>query len=399
MDAGDSDGEAIAEIRGISAETGAGISLGIAGGNIVRLDHFEATPGLPFLARGLVDLQVNGYCGVDFNGPPVTPSDALRLCHKLAATGVTRFLATVITGSADAMLASMKAVVQARAAHPLVAAMVAGIHAEGPSISVLDGPRGAHPLAHVRPPDRVEFDRWQAATGGLVRLVTLAPEHHGAADYIRHLAGLGVIASIGHSAATPEQILLAVEAGARMSTHLGNGVAGVLPRHPNLLWAQLAEDRLTASLIADGHHLSPATFKAMLRAKGREGAVLVSDMVALAGMAPGTYLQPVGDTVELTEDGRVLLAGTPFLAGAAMALSATIPRAAAMAGISLAEALRLAGEAPARLIGLSGIEPGAEADVILFDAPEGAPLKIRETWVAGQKVCGMATSEPCGSGS
>lgn len=384
------DDTAPVEIRGRSAATGAGVCLGIAGGRIVKLAPCAATPDLPFLARGLVDLQLNGYRGVDFNGAPVAAEAVLRLCHELAATGVTRFLATVITGAPDAMLAAMVAVAEARAAHPLVAAMVAGIHAEGPSISVLDGPRGAHPLAHVRPPDPAEYDRWQAATGGLVRLVTLAPEHPGTADYIRHLAGAGTIASLGHSAATPEQILMAVEAGARMSTHLGNGVAAVLPRHPNLLWAQLAEDRLTCSLIADGHHLSAATFRTMLRAKGPDGVVLVSDMVALAGMAPGIHRQPVGDAVELTGDGRILLSGTPFLAGAAMPLAATVPRAAEMAGIPLAEALRLASDAPARLVGLRGLEPGAEADVILFDAPAGQPLQIRATWVAGEQVYGIA---------
>lgn len=382
----DIDTEAITEIQGISPATGSGIQVSIAGNRIVGVTPCEPSPDMPFLARGLVDLQVNGYRGVDFNGPPVTPGDALRLCQDLAALGVTRFLATVITGSASAMLAAMEAIARARAAHPLVAAMVAGIHAEGPSISALDGPRGAHPLEHVRPPDIAEFDRWQAATAGLVRLVTLAPEHPGARDYIRHVSASGVIISLGHSAADPDQIVAACDAGARMSTHLGNGVAGVLPRHPNLIWSQLAEDRLVAGLISDGHHLSPAPFRAMLRAKGAGRAVLVSDMVALAGMAPGHYRQPVGDVVELTADGRVLLSGTPFLAGAATPLSGAVPRAAAMAGITLAQALHLATDAPARMIGLGGLEPGAEADLILFDTPSDAPLHILATWVGGDLV-------------
>lgn len=378
------------EIRGISPETGAGLSVKVAGGAILRIDPCELPPGTPFLARGFVDLQINGYRGVDFNGPPVAPDDALRLCRDLAGLGVTRFLATVITGSPAGMLAAMEAIAEARAAHPLVAAMIAGIHAEGPSISLLDGPRGAHPAAHVRPPEVAEFERWREATGGLVRIVTLAPEHPGAAEYVRHVAAAGAIVSIGHSAADPEQIAAACEAGARMSTHLGNGVARMLPRHPNLLWSQLAEDRLTAGLIADGHHLPPAAFKAMLRAKGPGGAVLVSDMVALAGLAPGSYLQPVGGMVELTGDGRILLPGAPFLAGAATPLSAAAPRAAAMAGIPLAEALRLATEAPARLIGLGGLEPGALADVMLFEAPPQAPLRILATWVGGEKACAAA---------
>src|SRR5699024_3206830 len=145
---------------------------------------------------------------------------------------------------------------------------VPGVHIEGPSISPADGPRGAHPVEHVRPPDLAEFERWQAAGDGLVKLVTLAPEHAGAPGYIRTLAARGVIVALGHSAATPDEVHAAVDAGARLSTHLGNGVAAVLPRHPNLIWTQLADDRLYASFIADGHHLSADTFRAMLRAKG-----------------------------------------------------------------------------------------------------------------------------------
>ena len=171
-----------------------------------------------------------------------------------------------------------------------------------------------------------------------------------------------------------------------MSTHLGNGVAGQLPRHPNLIWAQLADDRLTAGLIADGHHLPADTFRAMLRAKGPGRAVLVSDTVALAGCAPGLYRQPVGEAVELTADGKVVLSGTPYLAGAAVPLAGAVPRAAAMAGIPLAGALALASDAPAALLGLKGLEPGAPADLILFRAPEGAALEILGCWVDGEKA-------------
>lgn len=375
-----------AQITGLSPQTGHGIAVRIKAGRIAAITAQDLPEGSPYLARGLVDLQVNGYGGVDFNAGNLTPLAARHLCQTLAALGVTRFLATVITASPAAMAKAIADIAAARRAHPLVAQMICGLHIEGPSISRLDGPRGAHPLAHVRAPELAEFDQWQQLSGDLVRLVTLAPEQDESGDYIRAVSARGVIVAIGHSAASPAQIAQAVAAGARMSTHLGNGVAGQLPRHPNLIWAQLAEDRLTAGLIADGHHLSPETFRAMLRAKGPGRAVLVSDTVALAGGVPGIYSQAVGDAVELTTDGRIMLSGTPYLAGAATPLADAVPRAARMAGIPLAEALDLASTTPAKLLGRAGLELGAEADLIQFYAPQGQSLQIQSCWVGGEKV-------------
>lgn len=266
--------------------------------------------------------------------------------------------------------------------------MVPGIHVEGPSISDNDGPRGAHPLAHVRPPSIEEFDRWQQASGNLVSMVTLAPEHEGSVDYIRALTARGVHVALGHTAATPEQIHEAVEAGAVLSTHLGNGAAAMLPRHPNFIWAQLADDRLAASFIADGWHLPADTFKAMLRAKGLDRAVLVSDMVALAGMPPGIYDQPVGGRVEVSAEGRISVAGTPYLAGASLPLSANVAIASQIAGLPLADTLLLATANPGRFVGGRGrLEVGARADLIRFEWSEGErELSIRETWVHGEKA-------------
>ena len=266
--------------------------------------------------------------------------------------------------------------------------MVTGVHVEGPSISDRDGPRGAHPLTHVRPPSVAEFQRWQKASGSLVKMVTLAPEHDGSIDYIRTLSEQGVLVAIGHTAATPDEIHAAAQAGARLSTHLGNGAAAILPRHPNFIWAQLADDRLTASFIADGWHLPADTFKAMLRSKGMERAILVSDMVALAGMSAGLYEQPVGGSVEVSPEGRISVAGTPYLAGASLPLSANVAIAAEMAGISLADALLLATENPGGFVGGRGrLEVGARADLIRFNWSKGdRAIHIHETWVHGEKA-------------
>ena len=277
---------------------------------------------------------------------------------------------------------------KSRVDHRLVAEMVAGIHVEGPSISEKDGPRGAHPLAHVRPPSIAEFELWQQASNNLVSMVTLAPENDGSMDYIRALTSQGVLVALGHTAATPEEIHAAADAGATLSTHLGNGAASMLPRHPNFIWAQLADDRLTASLIADGWHLPADTFKSMLRAKGVERAILVSDTVALAGMPAGLYQQPVGGNVEVSPEGRIGVAGTPYLAGASLPLSANVAIAAEMAGMPLADALLLATENPGRFLGGRGrLHVGARADLIRFEWSHGdREIKVRETWVHGERA-------------
>lgn len=185
----------------------------------------------------------------------------------------------------------------ARESDPLVKHAIPALHVEGPYLAPEDGPRGAHDAGHLRDPSVAEFGRWQEASGGLVKIVTLAPERTGALDYIAELSRRNVIASIGHTAAMPAGIEAAVRAGARLSTHLGNGAHAVIRRHPNYIWTQLAEDRLTATFIADGHHLPADTFTAMLRAKGTDRALLVSDSVELAGCAPGDYTTPVGGRI------------------------------------------------------------------------------------------------------
>jgi N-acetylglucosamine-6-phosphate deacetylase len=181
-----------------------------------------------------------------------------------------------------------------------------------------------------------------------------------------------------------------VDAGARLSTHLGNGAAAMLPRHPNLIWTQLADDRLTATLIADGHHLPADTLRVFLRAKGLDRAILVSDAAAPGGCAPGIYHSAIGAEVELSADGRLSMRGTPYLAGAARSLSENVALAMRMAGLTLAEALTLATRNPARFAGGGGVlEPGARADLILFDhAPGDARLTLRGVWLAGERVVG-----------
>jgi N-acetylglucosamine-6-phosphate deacetylase len=374
-------------VDGIDPRTGKGMAIDIVDGIISAMRPVENADAA-YLSAGLIDLQINGFRGFDLNAGDLTADTLLFLCEELVSVGVTSWLPTIITASETSILHALGAIAKGRAGHRLIAEMVVGVHVEGPSISDKDGPRGAHPLAHVRAPSIAEFERWQKVSGDLVRLVTLAPEHAGSLDYIRALAERGVIVALGHTAATPEEIHAAAEAGAQLSTHLGNGAAAMLPRHPNFIWAQLADDRLTASFIADGWHLPSDTFKAMLRAKGMEHAILVSDTVALAGMPPGLYEEAIGGSVEVSEEGRISVAGTPYLAGASLPLSANVAIAADMAGITLADALRLATQNPGRFLGGRGrLEVGARADLIRFDWAHGErEIAVRETWVHGEKV-------------
>jgi N-acetylglucosamine-6-phosphate deacetylase len=295
---------------------------------------------------GFVDLQVNGFTGVDF-GDPTTPAD--RILEAIAAiekTGVTRFLPTLITSSLQDFQACAKTLVRTKHA------AIVGIHMEGPYISPEDGPRGAHLREFVREATIEDFERRQEAAEGRILLVTIAPEARGTLRLVEHLAGQGVRVAIGHTGASPAQIADAVRAGATLSTHLGNGCAQLLLRHPNVIWEQLAEDRLLASFIVDGHHLPPATVKAMVRAKTPARTILVTDAIAAAGMPPGVY-HLARQQVELSPSGRVAVPGAPNLAGSALRVDVAIGNTARFTGLPLEEVVPMASKNPAGYLGIA----------------------------------------------
>jgi N-acetylglucosamine-6-phosphate deacetylase len=339
-----------------------------------------------WLAPGLIDLQVNGFYGEDCNADDLSIETLRHLAQRMASTGVTTFLPTLITASEEKIRQNLSVIAAARKENSLLRHMVPYVHVEGPHLSIEDGPRGAHPRGHIRPPSISEFDRWQVASGGLVGLVTLSPHYSEAPEYIRALVQRGVHVALGHSSATAEQIRAAVVAGARLSTHLGNGVASSLPRHPNLLWAQLAEDRLIATFIADGHHLPLDTLVVMLRAKTIARSILVSDLVMLAGMPAGKYKTPVGDAVELQSNGRLNVLGTPYLAGATSTLAEAIAYVASHTEFTLADAIQMTTENPGRFVHNRGkLCVGADADMIRFYWDKGsARLQIQQVIVRGE---------------
>ena len=297
---------------------------------------------------GLFDLQVNGFGGVDFNAPALTVDRAAEALERMRATGVTRCLPTLVTSSFEQFAASARVL----ARMPSVA--IAGIHMEGPYLSLEDGARGAHPREHVTRADVDDFRRRQGAADGRIVLVTLAPEAPGALPLIEHLVATGVHVAIGHTAATPQQIADAIAAGATLATHLGNGCAQMLPRHPNLIWELLAADAVFASLIVDGHHLPSTTVKAMVRAKGAGRTILVTDATAAAGCAPGRYT--IGGIVcELGENGRVSLPGTPYLAGSSLTLDRAIANAVRFTGLPLDDVVPMASTVPAGCLGMNAL--------------------------------------------
>jgi len=375
------------QLVGRDPETGKGRSVTIEGDRITAIAPADYAGSL-YLSAGLVDLQVNGYSHYDLNDGTLTPERVLALTQTLLSLGTTTYLPTLVTASEVNITNGLLAIKQARETYPLVARAVPFVHVEGPFISPNDGARGAHPAAHVRDADINEFERWQAASQGLVGLLTLSPHTDAAIDLVRHASARGVHVSIGHTDATSEQIHAAATAGATLSTHLGNGAAALLPRHPNAIWAQLADDRLTATLIGDSHHLPADTLKAMLRAKGLDKALLVSDVAAPGGLEPGIYHQTIGGRVQLWPNGRLGTPDTPYLAGAALPLGDCVARTTAMTGFSLAQVLGLATINPGKFAGGRGkLAIGEPADLILFDWASGDDkLTIAETWLSGERV-------------
>jgi N-acetylglucosamine-6-phosphate deacetylase len=348
----------------------------------------RAAQGPPaYIAAGFIDLQVNGFAGVDYNSPTAPMEDIAASIKALHSTGVSRFFPTVITGPPEAMLGALKNLTKAK--ETLAEGIsIDGFHVEGPHISPEDGPRGAHSAQWVRAPDLDEFRRWQDASHGNIRLVTLSPEWPNAPRYIEHITSKGVVASIGHTKATLKQLQDAVNAGATLSTHLGNGAHATLPRHPNYIWEQLAEDRLAASFIVDGLHLPDSFLRVAIRAKGVGRSVLVTDAVAPAMCEPGPY--QLGEVeIELRQDGRVVMRGGERLAGSSLRMDHAIGNVMKMAGVTLGDAVLMATRNPGRAGHIAGrdrgLEVGDRGDVVRFTLVDGR-LRILETFVSGRRV-------------
>lgn len=376
-------------LRGRDYRTLQPIELQMQDGLIMDIRPLDTLDDDIILAPGLVDLQINGFQGVDFNHFPFSEQDVLRATRALWQQGVTSYLPTVITAQPELIAQAMQRLASACQHHPDVANAVPGFHLEGPFLSPEDGPRGAHPREAICAPDIALFDGWQQAAQQHIRLLTLSPEWEHSSTLIKHCVAQQVRVAIGHTSATAQQIHAAVEAGATLSTHLGNGAHLQLPRHPNYIWQQLAEDALAATLIADGDHLPPEVLKVFLRAKG-EQALLVSDVTAFAGQPPGIYDTAIGGRVQLSASGRLSMADAPqLLAGSARGLLEGVNFLLRQQLATLPQAIEMASLRPARQIGLpqqQGLACGAPADVLLLKAQPDGSVALRGCVKLGKRV-------------
>lgn len=341
----------------------------------------------PFIAPGLFDLQINGHGGIWYCHAGLQPEQVLQTLQAYFAHGVTRMCPTLITAGHDSLAAGFAALRKACETTPWANAMVPGFHLEGPFISSEDGPRGAHPLEHVRPADWNEFCRLQEIAGGRIKLVTLAPESANAVDFIRRAVAEGITISIGHTAATRDQIQAAVDAGATLSTHLGNGAHGTMKRHPNYIWEQLGEPRLFASIIPDGHHLPATVVNTVVKTKSPYRTIVTCDASGLAGCPPGNYELGSG-RFELLADGRIVVSGQQqLLAGSSLATDTCVTGVMRMANVSLRDAIDMASRTPARLLNLPQfrLQRGSRADLFLFHLPDDATrLDVIATYAQGE---------------
>ncbi len=363
-------------LEGRHVDDGRALAIRIDGDRIASVEPLDVSEAsmddLPWIAPRLIDIQINGRWGISFSDPGLTVDQVAEVVRAQPAMGVGWIFPTLISATREATIHALRTIDAACRRWPDVDRRVLGIHLEGPYLSDLEGYRGAHPVEVLHDPDLDEFEAFRNASGDRIRILTLAPERTGSADLIAHASRLGILVALGHTNMRGPDLSAAVEAGARLSTHLGNGIRDPQRRHPNPIWLQAAEDRLHASMIADGHHLDPSTLRVLIRAKTPARTVLVSDASPLAGLEPGRY----GDW-EIATDGRVVVAGTPYLAGANRDLLDGVAFAKHHAGLTLSQALDLAIANPARLLGHARptLEVGQPADIMVFHAIESNKLE------------------------
>ncbi|WP_205410322.1 N-acetylglucosamine-6-phosphate deacetylase [Gracilibacillus timonensis] len=376
-------------LEGIHYATGEQISVTIEGSKIRDIQPLSSQKvNLPYIAPGLVDLQINGYQGYDFNTLPITEETIKQVTNLLWKEGVTSFFPTIITNHDEAIEHAVQVIAKACENDRFVAECVAGIHVEGPFISPEDGPRGAHSTAYVKAPDWSLFQRWQEAAQGRIKIITISPEWLESVSFITKCVENNVTVSLGHTAATPKQIQEAVEAGATMSTHLGNGAHLMLPRHPNYIWEQLANDHLSVCLIGDGFHLPESFLSVAIRAK-KSSSMLVSDAVYLSGLEPGEYDTHIGGKVVLSPEGKLHMKENPkLLAGSVKMLKDGIAHLVNSELCSIEEAWEMASTRPASFMKFptkAGLEAGAPADLVTFKR-ENSAVNIVQTYKLGKQV-------------
>jgi N-acetylglucosamine-6-phosphate deacetylase len=356
---------------------------------IIRLkDVTDDFPEL-YIAPGFIDNQVNGFAGVTFalGSGELTPEGVKKATRVLWKYGVTTYLPTLTTNSNELLLNNLSILAEVKN-DPDMHGSIAGFHLEGPYINPEDGYRGAHPKEHVRLPDWNEFMEFDEASGGNILQITLAPEMKGAMDFITKCRNNDIIVALGHHNAPAEIVFAAIDRGAKITTHIGNGAASIINRHRNPFWSQLADDRLNISIICDGFHLPPEVINVFYKVKGVEKTIITSDVTSYGSLPPGNYFTAEGDSIKITREGMLLNVIQGGLYGSASPLIKGVRHIIEVTGCSLADAVQMSSTNVARLYGLDDrgtLQPGKRADIIIF-ALEDFELKIKETWVEGELV-------------
>ena len=337
------------------------------------------------IAAGFIDLQINGAGGRFLTEEP-TADAVLGMARTVAGYGCTAFLPTVITSNFETMLAAVRAVHEAS---QLVTdgARVLGVHLEGPFIN--PEAAGAHDTAYIRPPSVDDLDALWEASGGCIKLLTLAPEMPGAIDVLRAARRYGIAVAVGHTRADYTQMMGAVDAGAGLGTHLFNAMGGLTARDPGATGAVLASSDFKASLIADGYHVHPAMMELALRTKGPEGVVLVTDAMPPVGTERKEFTL-YGETVTVRDGACFTPDGT--LAGSMLTMDRAVRNMRDLVETSVEDALRMASMNPASIIGESDargtLEVGKAADIVVMDSD----LNVTATMVAGRIVYQAGTA-------
>jgi N-acetylglucosamine-6-phosphate deacetylase len=382
-------GFSIMKIQGKSYRDGVPIEISFSEGIIDSIVEIQTSPENDLiLGPGFTDIQVNGYGGIDYNEIQSDPMNLAGISRLLYQEGVTTHFPTIITNDPGQISKLIHQIVSLRKGDELSRMSIEGLHIEGPFISPVDGPRGAHPKEFVRAPDWSLVQQWQNESKGLIKMITLSPEWENANSFIERCVDYGILVSIGHTNATHQHILDAVSAGAKLSTHLGNGMHPVLSRHPNYLWSQLSQDLLGASIIADGFHLPAEVIQVFQKVKN-EKLLLVSDSVSLAGMSAGDYNLHIGGEVTLTPEGKLHLKSNPsILAGSASNIRCGVSFLIKNKLALLPEAWEMASVRPEKLLNPVHkiFEEGAIADLILCKKNENGELQVIKTIKHGREV-------------
>ncbi|MFF0740740.1 N-acetylglucosamine-6-phosphate deacetylase [Streptomyces sp. NPDC004111] len=333
-----------------------------------------------WIVPGFVDMHVHGGGGASFTSG--TPEEVLRGVRTHREHGTTTMVASTVTGEMDFLAARASLL-----AELVQQGDLAGIHFEGPFISPCR--KGAHSEALLRDPDPADVRKLMDAAHGTAKMFTLATEMTGGLDSVRLLAEHGVIAAIGHTDATYEQTVAAIDAGATVATHLYNAMPAIGHREPGPIVALLEDERVTVELINDGTHLHPAAFELAYHHAGADRVALITDAMDAAGFGDGQY--QLGPLAVEVRDGVARLVEGGSIAGSTLTLDTAFRRSVTIDGLPVEDAVRSLSANPARLLGIDdkvgSLEPGKDADLVVLDAEfKIAGVMRKGEWVIEPQV-------------